>query len=291
MCELRETIARVSRSEAPVLIRGESGTGKELVARTIHESSPRASGPFVPINVTAIPKELLESELFGHVKGAFTGAGAAKPGVFREADGGTLFLDEIGDMKLDLQAKLLRTLQEKTVRPIGGTAKKVDVRIVAATHRDLAGRVKEELFREDLLHRLNVLKVETPPLRERRDDIPLLAEHFLRITAIEEKCEKTPHLSERALRAIKGNPWPGNVRGLENAIRCGVVSGSDPIEIEDLELGLEGVAGAARLQKPAEIEREAVEAALAVTGGNISRASALLGISRATYYRLRDRWR
>ncbi|MEW6764299.1 MAG: nitrogen regulation protein NR(I) [Pseudomonadota bacterium] len=219
MQEVFRAIGRLSRSSITVLITGESGTGKERVAQALHRHSPRGSGPFIALNTAAIPKDLLESELFGHERGAFTGAQAQRRGRFEQADGGTLFLDEIGDMPFDLQTRLLRVLQEGEFYRVGGhTPVRVDVRIIAATHQDLAARVREGLFREDLMHRLNVIRLELPSLRERREDIPVLLEHFLKRAARE---LETPlkSLTPEALALLEGYDWPGNVRQLENTCR------------------------------------------------------------------------
>lgn len=219
MQEVFRAIGRLSRSSITVLITGESGTGKERVAQALHQHSPRAKGAFIALNTAAIPKDLLESELFGHERGAFTGAAAQRRGRFEQADGGTLFLDEIGDMPFDLQTRLLRVLQEGEFYRVGGHVPiKVDVRIVAATHQDLAQRVREGLFREDLLHRLNVIRLELPPLRERREDVSLLLNVFLRRAAFEmESAAKT--LTPAALAILEDYDWPGNVRQLENICR------------------------------------------------------------------------
>src|ERR1700687_2774011 len=207
MREEQKTIGLVADSDATVLITGETGTGKEVVARTIHRVGARGNGPFMALNCAAIPPDLLESELFGHVKGAFTGAILERKGAFREASSGTLFLDEIGDMDLAMQAKILRAIQERVVTPVGGRPQKVDVRIVAATHRDLEQWVKQGRFREDLFYRLNVVPIELQPLRKRIPDILPLAEHFLALASSPKK-----HLSDEAGERLTGHAWPGNVR-------------------------------------------------------------------------------
>ncbi|WP_392567014.1 nitrogen regulation protein NR(I) [Utexia brackfieldae] len=235
MQEVFRTIGRLSKSSISVLINGESGSGKELVAQALHLHSPRAKMPFIALNMAAIPKDLIESELFGHEKGAFTGANQIRQGRFEQANGGTLFLDEIGDMPLDVQTRLLRVLAEGQFYRIGGYSPiKVDVRIIAATHQDLQLRVKEGLFREDLFHRLNVIRILLPPLRERAEDIPLLAHHFLQTTAKELSVEPKM-LSQDALALLMRFAWPGNVRQLENICRYATVMSSGK-EIQVLDL-------------------------------------------------------
>ncbi len=302
-----KTIGRVAPRDIAVLITGESGTGKELVARAIHQASPRAAGAFVAVNAAAIPRDLLESELFGHEKGSFTGAIEARAGRFREASGGTLFLDEIGDMPLELQAKLLRVLQSGEVTPVGGKqAERVDVRIVAATHRDLDGMAREGRFREDLLYRLRVVPLAIPPLRERPEDIPVLAEHFAARYAAELHTEAR-YLSDGCIESLATHEWPGNVRELENAIkRALVLAAHEVLSPEDFQF-LEGPAppaaegGSLEERILAEtrslldlgetdlhrkllerLERPLLEAVLRRTGGNQLRAAAVLGINRNT---------
>ena len=223
MLRLFDLVAQVAPSRSTVLIQGESGTGKELIAKALHANSPRRDKPFVPVNTGAVPSELLESTLFGHVKGAFTSAIAAKKGLFEVANGGTLFLDEIGTMSIDMQAKILRVLQDRRFMHLGGTQEiQVDVRIIAATNVDLQQAVRDGRFREDLFYRLNVICLELPPLRARRQDIPLLAGHFLKLYA-DENNVPVPQLSPDALRILMDYEWPGNVRELENAMERGVV--------------------------------------------------------------------
>ncbi|ADW69254.1 sigma-54-dependent transcriptional regulator [Granulicella tundricola] len=223
MLRLFDTVAQVAPSRSTVLLQGESGTGKELIAKAIHQNSPRRDKPFIPVNTGAIPSDLLESSLFGHVKGAFTSAISAKKGLFEVANGGTLFLDEIGTMSMDMQAKILRVLQDRRFMHLGGTTElQVDVRIVAATNVNLQQAVKDGRFREDLFYRLNVITLELPPLRQRREDVPLLAQHFLKFYA-EENGTEAPSLSPEALRVLMDYEWPGNVRELENAMERGVV--------------------------------------------------------------------
>ncbi|HSJ97602.1 MAG TPA: sigma-54 dependent transcriptional regulator, partial [Myxococcota bacterium] len=307
LLEVFKTIGRVAPRDVAVLITGESGTGKELVARAIHQASPRAGGGFVAVNAAAIPRDLLESELFGHEKGSFTGALETRPGRFREASGGTLFLDEIGDMPLDLQAKLLRVLQSGEVTSVGGKrAEKVDVRIVAATHRDLDALVRENRFREDLLYRLRVVPIEIPPLRERPEDIAVLAEHFVARYAAELGTEAR-FVSERTLEHLAAHDWPGNVRELENAIKRALVLGSHEVLSPEDFAFLRGapapeaaggsleelVRDEVRAQLAADeddlhrkllerVESPLLEAVLAHTGGNQLRAAAMLGINRNT---------
>jgi two-component system nitrogen regulation response regulator GlnG len=305
--EVFKTIGRVAPRDVAVLITGESGTGKELVARAIHQASPRAGGAFVAVNAAAIPRELLESELFGHEKGAFTGALETRPGRFREASGGTLFLDEIGDMPLELQAKLLRVLQSGEVTSVGGRrAEKVDVRIVAATHRDLDALVREGRFREDLLYRLRVVPIAIPPLRERPEDIPVLAEHFVVRYAAELGTEAR-WISDSTLEHLAAYEWPGNVRELENAIKRALVLAAHEVLAPDDFAFLRGATAPEAAGDPLEervrdavralladdeddlhrkllerVERPLLEAVLAHTGGNQLRAAAVLGINRNT---------
>jgi transcriptional regulator with PAS, ATPase and Fis domain len=282
-----------------VLVLGETGTGKELVAQALHQNSARAAGPFVAVNCAAIPAELLESELFGHVKGAFSGATADRPGRFREADGGTLFLDEIGDMALPTQAKILRVLQEREVTPLGARhSQQVDLRIVAATHRDLEAEVAAGTFRADLWYRLQVITIALPPLRERAGDVTLLAAHFLRGQA----GGHAKRLSEPALRALEAHDWPGNVRELRNTMqRAMALSEGDLIEIEHLGLGAVRQAGAATafpeaagtnidwdgtLERAlAQVELAMLRRALDAAAGNRSEAARRLGLSRQQLYR------
>ena len=282
------------------LIFGESGTGKELIARAIHFGSSRAKRPFIPINCSAIPRDLAESLFFGHVKGAFTGATTEQKGQFELADGGTLFLDEIGDMPLDLQSKLLRVLEDGCITPVGGThEKRVDVRILAATNTDLQSKIAESTFRSDLYFRLAVFTVIVPPLRDRPEDIPLLAEHFLNLLATEMGMEKKPALSQESLSALASYSFPGNVRELKNIIARALLE-SDGKEIQPEHLHFVSTvspSSTSTAKKASETEvseipldlNEAeaylVKRALAQTGGNISEAARLLGISRKRIYR------
>jgi DNA-binding NtrC family response regulator len=234
MLRLFDLVAQVAPSRSTVLIQGESGTGKELIAKAIHAHSPRRDKPFIPVNTGAVPSDLLESTLFGHERGAFTSAVAAKKGLFEVADGGTLFLDEIGTMRIDMQAKILRVLQDRRFMHVGGTQEiQVDIRIVAATNVNLQQAVQEGRFREDLFYRLNVISLELPPLRNRKEDIPLLANHYLKYYA-EENGFPPPELSSEALRLMMDYEWPGNVRELENAMERGVVLSNGPSLTPDL---------------------------------------------------------
>ena len=234
MLRLFDLVSQVAPSRSTVLIQGESGTGKELIAKAIHAHSPRRDKPFIPVNTGAVPSDLLESTLFGHERGAFTSAVAAKKGLFEVADGGTLFLDEIGTMRMDMQAKILRVLQDRRFMHVGGTQEiQVDIRIVAATNVNLEQAVKEGRFREDLFYRLNVISLELPALRNRKEDIPLLANHYLKYYA-EENGFPPPELSSEALRLMMDYEWPGNVRELENAMERGVVLSNGPILSPDL---------------------------------------------------------
>ncbi len=233
---VRQLVARVARSMAPVLVNGESGTGKELVARAVHEASPRAGGPFVAVNCGAIPEQLLEAEFFGVRKGAFTGAQEDRAGFFQAADGGTLFLDEIGELPLSMQPKLLRVIQERVVRPVGATAESaIQVRIVCATHRDLAADVAAGRFRQDLFYRLNVIPIRVPPLRDRLDDLPAIAEHLLERIARDGGIDPAPRLAPPALQWLARQAFPGNVRELENLLHRAVALCAGPvIELDDL---------------------------------------------------------
>jgi two-component system response regulator AtoC len=299
MREIFALIRKIAHNRSSVLITGESGTGKEVVARTIHYHGARADKPFVPVNCTAIPEGLLESELFGHVRGAFTGAHASKRGLFEVAHGGTIFLDEIGDMGLGLQSKLLRVLQDREIRPVGGNQPiQVDVRIIAATNKDLSLEMAEGRFREDLFYRLNVIPIHVPPLRERPEDIPPLVEAFLR-----KHGDGHPRrLSPTAMDRILAQPWKGNARELENAIeRALALSDSEEIGPEELPLGAsEGSAAASssdvlvrsaaqRKMTLRELENLYIDEILSLTGGNKVQAARILGIDRKTLYRRAER--
>ncbi|RIL05841.1 MAG: Fis family transcriptional regulator [Proteobacteria bacterium] len=301
MQQLYEMVNRVASTKTNVLVVGESGTGKELIARAIHTESDRAEAAFIALNCAAIPENLLESELFGHVKGAFTGAVGNKPGLFEAADGGTLFLDEVGELTLPLQVKLLRAIQEKTIRRVGGNSdRRVDVRIVAATNRRLEDEVAAGRFREDLYYRLNVIQLELPPLRDRMDDLPLLVHHFVEKYG-RELGKPVRGLSEEAMGRLRAHAWPGNVRELENVIeRAVALSRSEWIEAEALPPNLghaaeERAPAAPKLTQAgvdldnlvADYERGLLLDALRRAGGVKKRAAAFLGISfRSFRYRL-----
>jgi two-component system, NtrC family, response regulator HydG len=297
MQQLYDLCERVSAISSPVLITGESGTGKELVARALHHGGARAKGPFVAINCAAISDTLLESELFGHHKGAFTGASEAKKGLFVEADGGTLFLDEIGELPLPLQSKLLRVLETSSVRPIGGGGeRKVDVRVVAATNRDLARAVGEKRFREDLYYRLHVIPIHLPPLRARRDDIPLLVERFCQRFYEQHAGAPVREISSEVLKRLMDLPWPGNVRELKNAVeRLLVLGRGKRVDLRDLAAALPEPLPEAMAPLAAEIvplrvlTRRYVEWVLEQTSGNKLRAAQLLGIDASTIYRMLTR--
>jgi DNA-binding NtrC family response regulator len=291
MAKVFKMVDRVAESDATILIQGESGTGKELIAREIHYRSKRANGPFVSINCGAIPRDLLESNLFGHVKGSFTGAVRDSAGLFQVAEGGTFFLDEIGDMPHATQVKLLRALQEREIIPVGGTsAVKIDCRLVAATNAELEKEVAEGRFRADLFYRLNVIPIRLPSLRQRRDDIPLLVDHFLKRHA-QGGVEKT--ISKDALEVLMKYDWPGNVRELENVMeRVMILDDSGCIETEDLPDNIRfghQQRGSLVIDSPSmtleELEREYILKVLQHTSGQKKRASELLGINASTLYR------
>jgi DNA-binding NtrC family response regulator len=296
MQEVFRIVHKVARSNSTVLIYGESGTGKELVARAIHITSDRRDRPFLGVNVAALPETILEAELFGYEKGAFTGADARKVGLFERASGSTLFLDEVGELKRDLQVKLLRTLQEREVLRVGGTEPvPVDVRVVAATNLDLEREVREGRFREDLFYRLNVIPIALPPLRERRTDIPLLVEHFL---AKHGEPGRARVIAPEALGALVAYSWPGNVRELESAVeRTLLLADGEVIRLEDLPATVRmrsgSVPGGLLVEIPDEgldldgLERSLILRAFDKSGGNVTRAARLLGLSRRTLqYRL-----
>jgi transcriptional regulator with PAS, ATPase and Fis domain len=272
---------RAARSEIPsLLLQGETGTGKDVLAQFIHHSSSRRNGPFIPVNCSAIPEALIESELFGHEQGAYTDARAAKKGLFEAADGGTLFLDEIGDMSPQMQAKLLRAVEKRSFRRLGGLQDiEVDVRIVAATNRDLAAAVRGGRFRLDLYHRLSVIEIVIPPLRERRDGILPLAEHFLSLH------RRKMAFSPKAVSRLMSHDWPGNVRELRNVVeRAAMLEDGDVIEASDIEFTMTRASSEPAESRSdlslASVEREAIERALAQAHGNQTAAAALLGITR-----------
>ena len=304
MREVYTLLEQASGLDITVLINGETGTGKELAARAVHYQSARKEKRFVPVNCGALPQELVESELFGHARGAFTGATGAKPGLFEEAQGGTLFLDEIGELPLSVQVKLNRALQEKEIRRVGeNTPIKADVRVIAATHRDLKAEVQAGRFREDLFYRLNIFPVRMPALRERREDIPLLAAHFVDKHAKAYKRE-VEGFEPEALRALTGYPWPGNVRELENAVERGVVIAGGklirhkdlPADVRETQQGslpaemLTAMAYREALEVVRErFSREYFSALLEETGGNVTRAAERAGMERESLHRLMKR--
>ena len=290
MQRVYKMIEKVSLHEYPVLILGESGTGKELVARSIHFSGPRKERPFAPVDCSSLVPTLIESELFGYVKGAFTGALQAKQGLLEAAQGGTLFLDEIGDMPVDLQAKLLRALQEREVKPVGSTERRpINVRVIAATNRDLEAAIRNGTFRQDLYFRLNVVQVKLPALRERKSDIPILVTAFLEKFSQPQTPVRT--ISEEAMRRLIAYDWPGNVRELENAIERAVALGSGPIvHVGDLPSNLQYPTTERAPEKEEilpleELERRAILRTLRETGGDKLSAARMLGIGKTTLYR------
>ncbi len=304
MVQVYKTIAKVAETRSTVLLYGESGTGKELVARSIHYNSPRNHRPFIPVDCASLVENLLETELFGHVRGAYTGAVGAKKGLFEEAEGGTVFLDEVVNINLSVQAKLLRFLQDHEIKRVGGTESlRVDVRVVAATNHLLEPLVREGKFREDLFYRLNVVTITLPPLRERKEDIPLLANHFLQKFSEEYK-KAISHISPEALEVLNQYSWPGNVRELENTVERAVVLTPHPIILpEDLPQNLLGAIPHERLDdlkrkyplvsekllSLKDVEKNYVLKVLNETGGNKKRAAEILGIERATLYKILER--
>jgi two-component system response regulator HydG len=289
-------VSQVAPTDATVVIEGETGTGKELVARMIHRFSHRAPHPFVAVDCTSIPAALLESELFGAMKGAFTGADRDRIGVFEAANKGTVFLDEIGDIDPAFQAKMLRFLQEREIRPVGSPReKKVDVRVLVATNRDLQKMVEDGKFREDLWFRLNVVRLTMPPLRERRNDVPLLTHYFL--NKYNTRYERNVKLTESGLKALKDFTWPGNIRQLQHLIERLTILAPNGIDRNDARIDAEAVHDAISAMEPggaggetlAETESDQIRRVLAATGGNKSRAAAILGIERKTLYRKLER--
>ncbi len=292
IADLRRQIRKVASSEAPVLIGGESGSGKELAARAVHQCSWRADGPFVAVNCGAIAPSLIHSELFGHERGAFTGATASKQGLIESANGGTLFLDEITDLPLELQTNLLRFLQEHTIHRVGATRSlEVDARVIAASHVDLSRAVSAGRFREDLFYRLNVLPIVVPSLRERLPDVPILAQHFLQRCRLERRQRPVAGFSRHAIAAMMSHGWPGNVRELYNRVQRALVM-TDHTLLMPGDLGLavkSGVSGRALDAVRTLAERDAIATTLGRVGHNITHAARELGISRMTLYRLIDK--
>jgi DNA-binding NtrC family response regulator len=290
MVEIYKTVSRVAPTDATVVIEGETGSGKELVARMIHRFSRRATHPFVPVDCASIPSALIESELFGAMKGAFTGADRDRIGVFEAANKGTVFLDEIGDIDFAFQVKLLRFLQEREIRAVGSSReKKVDVRVVVATNRDLQKMVEDGKFREDLWFRLNVVRLTLPPLRERRNDVPLLTQYFL--NKYNERYHRSARLTESGLKALKDFTWPGNVRQLQHLVeRLTILTPTERIDGEAVQDAIEAMSrGGAAGETLAETESDQIRRVLAATGGNKSRAAGILGIERKTLYRKLER--
>ena len=296
MFQVYKTIAKVADTKSTVLLCGERGTGKELIARSIHYNSQRNNRTFIPVDCASLVETLIESELFGHVRGAFTGASSAKKGLFEEAEGGTLFLDEVGNLNLSMQSKLLRFLQEHEIKRVGGTESiKVDVRIIAATNQPLEPLIKSGKFREDLFDRLNVVTITLPPLRERKEDIPFLANHFLQKFS-EENHKDISHLSPEALEILNRYSWPGNVRELEHTVERAVIFSIHPMILpEDLPKKLFEESKAPEIlipEKPLslrELEKRYALKVLQETGGNKKKASEILGIDRVTLYRILEK--
>jgi two-component system response regulator HydG len=302
MARMNDLIARIGSSDASVLIEGETGTGKELVARALHGAGARRNGPFIALNCGAVPPNLLESELFGHVRGAFTGASSARVGLLVKASGGTLLLDEVGDMPLDMQTKLLRAVQERTVRPVGSSDEiPFDVRIIAATHRNLEAEVVAKRFREDLFYRLNVVRIRVPALREREGDVLVLATHFLdKFAAVAARGEMK--LSRHVAAALLSYDWPGNVRELENCMeRAVALARLSYVSMEDLpeqllprravrDAGDDVLETAADILTLEEVDRRYILRAIALLDGNKSRAAELLGLDRRTLYRRLEKY-
>ncbi len=287
MVQVYRTIARVADTKSTVLLYGERGTGKELLARSIHFNSIRSQRPFVPVDCASLVENLLETELFGHVRGAFTGAVYAKKGLLEECDGGTLFLDEVSNLSLSMQTKLLRFLQEHEIKRVGGTESiRVDVRVIAACNQHLEPLVREGKFRDDLYDRLNVVSISLPPLRDRKEDIPLLVHHFLGKLS-EELQKKISQISPEALEILSQYSWPGNVRELEHTIERAVTLSTQPIILkEDLPPKILDAVKPVKLHSLKDIERDYVLKILQQTNGNKKKASEILGIDRSTLYRI-----
>ena len=294
MLALFQMVGTVAKTSSTVLVTGESGTGKEMVARAIHHHSARAGGPFIPLNCAAVPETLLESELFGYLRGAFTDARKDRRGLFQEASGGILFLDEISEIPINLQAKLLRVIEDKEVRPLGANqSERVDTRIVSACNLDLEQLVEQGRFRQDLYYRLNVIRIELPPLRERSEDIPLLAEHFLHEFAPQAK-RQIDSIEQEALAALMNYRWPGNVRELEHTIERAVLLGKETsIGLKDLPLQSQAGSGSSVPLAAAvangytlrDLEREYILRVIESTYGNKAEAARILGVDRTTLYR------
>ncbi len=298
MFQVYKTIAKVADTTSTVLLCGERGTGKELIARSLHYNSQRSNRPFIPVDCASLVETLIESELFGHVRGAFTGASSAKKGLLEESDGGTLFLDEVGNLSLSMQSKLLRFLQEHEIKRVGGTeTTKVDVRVIAATNQPLEPLVRSGKFREDLFDRLNVIMITLPPLRERKEDVPLLASHFLQKFS-EENHKSISHISPEALEILLQYSWPGNVRELQHTIERAVIFSTQPIILpEDLPRKMSEEVKGLEIPMPEktlslkELEKKYVLKVLQETGGNKKKASEILGIDRTTLYRILEKER
>ena len=293
LLELLSTVERIAPTDAPVLILGENGTGKEMIANAIHINSKRKTAPFVMVNLGGISQSLFESEMFGHTKGAFTGAVAARKGRFEMADKGTIFLDEIGDLDMSCQVKLLRVLQQHTFEPLGESRpKRVDIRVVCATNADLTSMVAERTFREDLFYRINLITLRLPALRERRDDIPLLVRHFIG-EAVKPLGLDVPEISSEAMEFLTRLPYPGNIRQLKNMVERAVLIGGSRLEKSAFS-SMDGIGVAEEVVKPAgtldDMEKMAIEEALSKSDGNLTQASRVLGITRQTLYRRMEKY-
>jgi DNA-binding NtrC family response regulator len=291
MSAVFKLIGQAASTRATVLIRGESGTGKELVARAIHEHSQAAREPFVAVNCAALPSTLLESELFGHVRGAFTGAHTARRGRFTLAGRGTIFLDEIGDTSLDFQTKLLRVIQDREFEPVGAeVSERTDARVIAATHQDLESLIAQSRFRQDLYYRLRVVEITIPPLRERPGDIPILARHMIK-RAAKALGTSEPVLTEEAISRLREHPWPGNVRELENCImRAIVIASGNVVRAEHLSFGAPKATADQRLLSLEDVERTQIQRVLAATDGHKGSAADILGVTRPRLKRLMNKY-